>query len=230
MAEHVFNGITTEEGQQALTNKELADLIVRRYEFDDDSEDTYHRNGKVWASGYDRFGKFICFDITHAGYACISPDLSLHLKGRDYGHEQPRVREVDNSEVEKLEIYWDNLDEWGYITASEQLFELTHTTEYHPPSLIHGGWDGITTTKIAYCEPFKPNEPTEIVIVYSKWVQRELEPPLNQEEREAELGGDVCLHGNLAETCTGFNYLAPGFRKCTRYRKWIPGKGYEDKQ
>ena len=100
-----FNGIEVDdEGQESLSNLDIYKLLSGRIkddtevaeELDDESHKDYHAAGKVWASGSDRFGSFISFDVTSAGFACISPDLSLHLEPKKYPHTgEFRPREVD---------------------------------------------------------------------------------------------------------------------------------------
>lgn len=204
-----FNGLEVDEGQESLYNIDIYTMLKRRIkddaeaaeELDDDSLDQYHANGKVWASGNDRFGRFIAFDVPSAGFACISPDLSLHLELKKYPHTgEFRAREVDEPEVQEFLLASDGLDTWGTITSSKQYYTLSHAHEHRPSSFFTEGHDSTTYWHIAYCEPFKPNEPTEIVLVNDTYEQLKAYPKLVQAEVEAKLG-PVCAHANPVGTC-----------------------------
>ena len=207
-----FNGLEVDEGQQSLENVDIYKLLGGRIksdaevaeEFGEDDRG-YHSKGKVWASGTDRFGSFISFDVTSAGFACISPDLSLHLELKKYPHSgEMRPREVDQPEVQEFLLASDGLHTWGTITASEQFFTLSKAHDHRPPSIIQEGHDAVSYWDIAYCEPFKPNEPTEVVMVRSRYEYVKTNPKVDQAEVEARLG-PVCIQGNAVGDCPGTN-------------------------
>lgn len=182
MARQIFNGIRTDEDQEALTNKELYDQLSS-WIVDDEGGDTYIENGKVWFSTKDRFGQFMSFDVTGAGFACISPDFSLSGATKRYGDGKPRRTRVDNPEVHSFLLTSDGIDTWGTITASEQLFELRQAWEPREATTYSEGYEAESYWHLAYCEPFKPNEPTEIIVVYSDYAKFNVVPMLEKEDK-----------------------------------------------
>lgn len=215
MARHVFNGIRTEEGQKALTNKELADQIVNRMKWDEDESEekyrTYYANAPVWGIVEDRFGHGVIFDVTGAGYSCISPDLILSTAQRTYEHTGTIRENSDWEQTATTHFQSDQFDTWGTITAPEQHFVLS-TITLHAPSLYTEGTLREYKTHLAYTELFKPGEATDVVVTHRSHEDLETFPKVLEED----LRPGFCYHGAPVELCPA------GYFPCTEPARQSP--------